>query len=221
MDISRVTPADLTENYVNAGYYSRRFLDNELTLANCGFPRFEIGGASSRCNCGATPKKVIDEGIGQALIRTSDVRQNKFNSEKLLRTNRIRVKKDSPTAAISGDLLFTMSGTVGIAAVIYPCDEVFSFSNTIARVRFAKGDSFDTHFVSAFLNSRFGYLQSIRLTSGGIQGHVMPNPFKRLLIPKPAFYAQAYVGRKLRQSEGLRTFANVREQQFRDLIFSA
>jgi type I restriction enzyme S subunit len=102
-----------------------------------------------------------------------------------------------------------MSGTIGYAATIPAgCKEVFSFSNTIARARIRKDKNSDSHYISAFFNSSFGYLQSRRLVSGGIQGHVMPNPFKKLLVITPHALAQKYIGDKVRQAERLSTFAN-------------
>jgi type I restriction enzyme S subunit len=208
MDKSTVSVGQLTEERLDAHYYGSRFIANARLLADCGLTFQEIGRIAEKCNCGATPVDVEYGDTGQGLIRTSDVRPNLFGAETVLRTNDITVDADSNVAAISGDLLFTMSGTIGYAAVI-PDDvlEVFSFSNTIARVRFAKSSLQDARFLATFFNCCYGHRQSLRLTSGGIQGHVMPNPFKRLLVPTPHKDAQAYIGDKVRQAERLRARA--------------
>jgi type I restriction enzyme S subunit len=205
MDKARVASGRLTADYLNAQYYAPTYLQNEDLLSECGIDRMPIGEISSKCNCGATPKNVQYDGQGQGLIRTSDVRPNLFNGEGVLRTKTLSVGRDASTAALAGDLLYTMSGTIGYAAVIPDeVDEVFSFSNTIARARLSPRSQCDSRFIAAFFNSRFGYLQSLRLVSGGIQGHVMPNPFKKLLVPTPVNDAQRYIGDKLRQAERLR-----------------
>jgi len=207
MDKSRISVSDLTEHYLNAHYYAPRFLENEKLLASCGIPRRPIGEIASKCNCGATPVDVVYEGEGQGLIRASDVRPNRFEVAKVLRTKALSVPRDGATAAVSNDLVFTMSGTIGFAAVVPESDEVFSYSNTIARVRFAQGSEYDPQFIAVFFNSTYGYTQSLRLTSGGIQGHVMPNPFKRLLVPIPSNRAQSYIGEKVRKAEQFRYLA--------------
>jgi type I restriction enzyme S subunit len=100
-------------------------------------------------------------------------------------------------------MVYTMSGTIGYAAVIPFDAENYSFSNTIARVRLPANSPNDVHYLSTFFNSHRGYLQSLRLVSGGIQGHVMPNPFKKLRVPSPLPKAQKYIGEKVRQAERL------------------
>lgn len=218
MDISRVKVEDLTEDYVNAHYYSPRFLENERKLESCRISRRAISAISTKCNCGATPKNVDYTASGQGLIRTSDVRPNRFDGEKVLRSEALKVRDIDPTAAVAGDLLFTMSGSVGYAAVIPQTEEVFSFSNTIARVRFANDGEFNSRFVAAYFNSQHGYLQSTRLTSGGIQGHVMPNPFKRLKVVSPTRKCQDFVGGKIELSERLAKTSIESIQSARDAL---
>jgi type I restriction enzyme S subunit len=204
MDVSIITPAVLTEDRLDASYYGTRFLQNEAFLKKCGIPMVPVGTLTDKCNCGATPKDVVYDGNGTGLVRTTDVRSNVFLAEGVLRTSELRVNPDASVAAVPGDLLYTMSGTIGYAAVIHDGVDVVSFSNTIARARFAARTGQDSRFTAAFFNCKYGYTQSLRLVSGGIQGHVMPNPFKRLPVPTPAPEAQRYIGDKVRQAERLR-----------------
>jgi type I restriction enzyme S subunit len=218
MDRSIVKVAQLAEDRLDAHYYGSRFIANARRLTACGLPLQEIGKIAEKCNCGATPVDVQYGDKGQGLIRTSDVRPNQFDAQTVLRTTDLEVSRESNVAALGGDLLFTMSGTIGFAAVIPETDEVFSFSNTIARVRFAKDSPHDARFMAAFFNCDEGYRQSLRLTSGGIQGHVMPNPFKKLLVPTPHKEAQSYIGNKVGQADRLRVRARAREEAFRSAV---
>ncbi|MBL9076014.1 MAG: hypothetical protein JNL08_00840 [Planctomycetes bacterium] len=204
MDVSRITPAVLTEDRLDASYYGTRYLQNEVFLKKCGISMVQVGTLTDKCNCGATPKDVVYDGKGTGLVRTTDVRPNVFLADGVLRTSELRVNPDASVAAVPGDLLYTMSGTIGYAAVIHDGVDVVSFSNTIARARFAARTGQDSRFTAAFFNCKYGYTQSLRLVSGGIQGHVMPNPFKRLPVPTPAPEAQRYIGDKVRQAERLR-----------------
>jgi len=204
-DFARIDTNILDESRLDSLYYSNRFLKNEEKLASCSLARKEVFKLSSLCNCGSTPKKVEYSKEGVGLIRTSDVRPNSFVLDKIARSNDC-VIKDSTTAK-AGDMLYTMSGTIGYASVIPEMGEEFSFSNTIARIRLPENSDNDIHYISTFFNSHYGYEQSLRLTSGAIQGHVMPNPFKRLKVSLPAFDAQKYIGDKVRQAERLRARA--------------
>src|SRR4051794_6721079 len=118
MDAVRVPATQITEGWLNAHYYGRAFVENALCLANSAVPLQPIGSIAEKCNCGATPEEVVYEAAGQGLIRTSDVRRNVFEMEKVRRTKDINVGRESNVAATAGDLLFTMSGTIGNAAVI-------------------------------------------------------------------------------------------------------
>ncbi len=195
---SRVPFGEMTER-LDAGYYRQDFLANAKALACCGLKIEQIESLCEKCNCGATPVDVEYELDGQGLIRTSDVRPNRFHENTVMRTRRLDVDGDSPVAAIAGDILFTMSGTIGYAAVIPKTEEIFSFSNTIARARVKPPNN--PWFVAGFFNSSMGYMQSLRLTSGGIQGHVMPNPFKQLFVPVPDPRIQDFIGDKLQVAD--------------------
>jgi type I restriction enzyme S subunit len=199
--ISRVRAATMTPERMDASYYGPRFLENAAFLSSCGTAMAPIESLADKCNCGSTPVDVEYDGRGVGLIRTTDVRPNAFLGNDVLRTSELKVALDSNVAAVSEDLVYTMSGTVGYAAVIPITDEVFGFSNTIVRARFSKRSGQDPWFTAVFFNSKYGYTQSLRLVSGGIQGHVMPNPFKKLLVPAPDSRAQRYVGDLLRLSE--------------------
>lgn len=204
--ISRISGIALTER-LDSGFYQKEFLENERHIQECGLPLHSIGTLCEKCNCGATPKEVVYEDIGQGLIRTTDVRPNIFLADQVLRTSRIKVSATSTVAAIARDIVYTMSGTIGHAAVIPDGDETFSFSNTIARARLPKNSEHDPDYVAGFFNSSFGYKQSLRLTSGGIQGHVMPNPFKGLLVPTPSPTVQRFIGDLFRKANRLERFA--------------
>lgn len=198
---SRITFSTMTSDRMDASYYAPRFLENERRLASCGTPMAPIASLTDKCNCGSTPVDVTYDGHGVGLIRTTDVRPNAFLGHDVLRTSGLRISSDSSVAAVADDLVYTMSGTIGYAAVVPPTDEVFSFSNTIVRARFSERSGQDPWFTAAFFNSTYGYTQSLRLVSGGMQGHVMPNPFKKLLVPTPDTRAQKFIGKHLRHAD--------------------
>ena len=204
MHSTRVKIRDLTEDRLDSNYYDPVYLANAASMAACGYQILQIGRIAERCNCGATPKLVEYDTRGVGLIRTADVRPNLFGTGSVLRTSGLQLKSGSSVEAKPGDMVYTMSGTIGYAAVIPFDAENYSFSNTIARVRLPANTSHDIHYICAFFNSDRGFKQSLRLVSGGIQGHVMPNPFKKLSVPCPKSKAQKFIGEKVRLAERLR-----------------
>ncbi|WP_295577135.1 hypothetical protein [uncultured Lamprocystis sp.] len=207
-DYNFVAVSELTEARLDSSYYATRFLRNEKRLASFGIDRKSVSDLAGLCNCGATPKQVVYGHTGVGLIRTTDVRPNEFLDDDILRTTDLTsVSLRESIQVRSGDIVYTMSGTIGYCCVIPQTPEVFSFSNTIVRLRLPKTTVDDPHYVSTFFNCKYGYEQSLRLVSGGIQGHVMPNPFKTLLISLPDRHLQRYIGDKVRQAERLRARA--------------
>jgi hypothetical protein len=116
---SRAGIKDLTEARLDANYYAPRFLKNEKILAQCGISRSKVVSIADLCNCGATPVDVVYTNDGLGLVRTSDVRPNYYKSEGILKTNDLTLSSlRESVIARSGDLLYTMSGTIGYACVI-------------------------------------------------------------------------------------------------------
>ena len=204
---NRIAPSMLTEKRLDSSYYASQFIVNDEKLDECGLERIPIGKLSNLCNCGATPKQVVYSKSGIGLIRTSDVRPNEFKSEGVLKTSDLKKILRESLKALPNDMVYTMSGTIGYAAVIPEDRNVYSFSNTIARVRLPEKSIHDIRYIAAFFNCQYGYLQSRRLVSGGIQGHVMPNPFKQLRVSLPNEFAQKHIGNKVHQAEILRVWA--------------
>lgn len=125
----------------------------------------------------------------------------------------MNISPSSNVAIIPGDILYTMSGTVGNVAV-YPVNgELATCSNTIARARVNNEKENDPYFLALFLNSKLGMAQSFRLISGGVLGHVMPNSVKKLIVIKPSQAIQYAIGNKIRKAEQLRGLAHYAKAQ--------
>lgn len=202
-----VLPANvLSPERLDASYYEPRYLRAaaQLEALPCDIANFRQ--ICTKLNCGATPELVEYGDKGVPLIRTSNVRPNLYDSTETLRVPGFAVDEDSNVAILPEDVLYTMSGSVGYAAV-YPEDgEIASCSNTIARGRIEHSTAADPYYVAAFLNSSLGKLQSDRLVSGGVLGHVMPNSVKKIRIALPSASVQRAVGNRLRKAERLRRF---------------
>jgi len=80
-----------------------------------------------------------------------------------------------------GQVLFSMSGATGNAAVAYNIPHQLNSNQDIAKITLKKG--YSPFYVAAFLNSRYGKLQTQRETVGSIQQHVFLWQIRNLRIP--------------------------------------
>ena len=200
----RLDGGALVRDRLDAGYYTPKYLDVAARLRTLGVPVQPFKKLCSKLNCGSTPKQVEYGPAGMPLIRTTNVRPNHYDDSDVQRVAGLNLPASSNIVIVPGDVLYTMSGTIGFAAV-YPAGlERASCSNTIARGRIDPASGHDAYYVAAFLNSSLGYSQSLRLVSGGVLAHVMPNSVKELLVATPAPAVQRAIGNKLRKAEQLR-----------------
>ena len=202
--ICYLNPISLSPDRLDASYYAPEFLEaaNEITWSY--LKSRTLASISSKLNCGATPKLVVYKADGLPLVRTSNVRPNIYNEEGVLFVHGRSLSESSNLAISPGDVLYTMSGTIGYATV-YPFHAgLASFSNTIARARIDEGDPY---YVALFLNSRLGMSQSMRFVSGGVLAHVMPTSVKKIKILSPVKEIQHAIGNKVRKAERLRELA--------------
>jgi|GEM_PF-2708630 type I restriction enzyme, S subunit len=111
----------------------------------------------------------------------------------------------SNTAVFFGDVLITRTGTVGKSGVI---SEDLGEANTAAHVislRLKEG--YDGFYLSAFLNTSYGMLQSKRHQRGTIIRGLSVFDIPGFLVPDIEQLAQKYIGDKVRLAERLRACA--------------
>lgn len=201
----------LTPDRLDSSYYEPTYLHARNHLETLSHPIRDFNDVCVKLNCGATPKLVEYSSTGTPLIRTSNVRPNFYDDVDVQRVEGFVLAADSNVAILPGDILYTMSGSVGYASVYPENGELASCSNTIARGRIRDPESDDPYYVALFLNSSLGMSQSMRLVSGGVLGHVMPNPVKRLRILAPHSRIQKAIGSKVRKAERLQRTAKARQ----------
>lgn len=202
-----LSPRALSATRLDASFYEPKYLDVSRQLDEMPVGVQPFRRICSKLNCGSTPKNVVYGDAGMGLIRTTNVRPNSYDPTDTLRVPGMRLPLEGNRTILPGDVLYTMSGTVGFAAVYPAALDAASFSNTIARGRIRKEMGHDPYYVAAFLNSSLGYSQSMRLVSGGVLGHVMPNPLRDLRIVTPGLEVQRAIGNVFRKAESLRLLA--------------
>lgn len=198
----------LLSSRLDSSYYAPNYLRDAKELEASGMRVARFDSFCSRLNCGATPKHVEYGSTGAALIRTGDVLPDFFNEKSVARVPGLSVEADAATSVVPGDIVYTMSGSIGNAAVYPPGLAPATCSNTIARARVVDPEQYDPDYIALFLNSRLGRSQSERLVSGGVLGHVMPTAVKGLRIPLPEATVQQQLGGLVRESTDLRRRAH-------------
>jgi type I restriction enzyme S subunit len=199
-----LAPESVTIDRFDSSFYLPHYLRDRDRLEALPFEIRDFREVCSPLNCGATPKRVIYADTGLPLIRTSNIRPNLYDASDVQRVAGRKLSASNNLAVLPGDILYTMSGTVGYTAVYPEGLELASCSNTIARARVKDRKAHDPHYIAVFLNSSLGMSQSLRLVSGGILGHVMPNFVKRLRIVLPKPEVQHSVGVKVQAAGRLR-----------------
>lgn len=80
-----------------------------------------------------------------------------------------------------GQVLFSMSGTPGNAAVAYKIPAKLNASQDVAKITLRQGCS--PFYLAAFLNSKYGRLQTQREIVGSVQQHVFLWQIKNFVVP--------------------------------------
>jgi restriction endonuclease S subunit len=98
-----------------------------------------------------------------------------------------------------GQVLFSMSGTTGNAAVAYKIPPKLNASQDVAKITLKHG--YSPFYVAAFLNSKYGRLQTQREIVGSVQQHVFLWQIKNFIVPIVSKESEAKI--EVTQREGL------------------
>lgn len=106
----------------------------------------------------------------------------------------------------SGDLLVSIAGTIGAAAIVPETNRKLSANQAIVKYR-ANPEKLDAYFVCAYSLSSAFKLITTREAGGAVQKNLYLYNFLTIPIPKPEHLIQKYIGDKVRQAERLRAWA--------------
>lgn len=103
--------------------------------------------------------------------------------------------------AKSGDIVVSMSGTIGMSAVIP--EDVIKCSINQRILRFTPKDM-DSDFLALVLNSIVGHFQLERIGTGGVQTNISYKDIQNILIPVLPKEAQEQIAELVRKSHTAR-----------------
>ena len=81
----------------------------------------------------------------------------------------------------NGQVLLTMAGTIGNAAVVHNIPRRANANQAIAKI--TPLDSISPYYLAAFLNSKYGLLQTQREIVSSVQANIFLGPIKKFKIP--------------------------------------
>jgi len=81
----------------------------------------------------------------------------------------------------NGQVLLTMAGTIGNAAVVYDIPRTANANQAIAKITLL--ESMSPYYLAAFLNSKYGLLQTQREIVSSVQANIFLGTIKKFKIP--------------------------------------
>jgi restriction endonuclease S subunit len=114
---------------------------------------------------------IVAENIKEGFISYEGVRYITDKTDEILKKSRVHEEH----------VLLSMSGSVGNAAVAYKIPSRLNSNQDIVKIRLKK--NFSPYFLAAFLNSKYGRMQVLRLPVGSVQQHIFLWQTKSLLVP--------------------------------------
>lgn len=209
MNIQKVASNEIDIARLDADFYQVKYLENSRILNNLSVGLYKLDDISYRIACGPFGSNLpssLYRNFGVPLYRVQNVQNNTLSEVGLVYLDKPTSEDLAACIFYSGDLLIAKSGNLGrvcnVPLNIEKCNvtqDVIGVSLNTAVV--------DKHYVSAYFNSKFGFLEISRNGQGNVQQHLnMPN-VRDFKIPKFNFIIQKYIGDKVRQAELLRNLS--------------
>jgi restriction endonuclease S subunit len=114
---------------------------------------------------------IVAENIKEGFISYEGVRYITNKTDEILKKSRVQ----------EGQVLLSMSGSVGNAAIAYKIPPKLNSNQDIVKIR--PKENFSAYCLATFLNSKYGRMQVLRLPVGSIQQHIFLWQTKSLLVP--------------------------------------
>lgn len=167
---------------IDPEFYQPNYLKAYQRIRNCGPPIRRLKDFCGRVTDGShvTPN-YVETGVPFLMVR--DVQEEQINFED---NDHITEEFDRTLRhckPVPGDILLTKVGSVGISAVVPPEAPAFNIFVSLAVLKNIHGIS--RYYLSTFLNSRFGRVQSFRQAKGISQPDLHLEDIREFLIPEP------------------------------------
>ena len=167
---------------LDAEYYQPEYLDlekkldsietktiDELSKSVVSFGAYSLTSYLEWQDSGVPYVNVGD--IHEGYIDTSNIKHISEKVDEILRKSRVN----------NGQVLLTMAGTIGNAAVAHNLPRSMNANQAIAKI--TPIDDISPYYLVAFLNSKYGQLQTQREIVSSVQANIFLGPIKKFRVP--------------------------------------
>lgn len=164
MEIHSRTIESTNFSRFDAEYYKKQFIENENQINHKGFILLD---GISKVTDGEHGIPRLDESSGIVYLSGNNVLENEINWDDVRYCTQELHSKNARSALQKGNVLISIVGTIGKAAMV----ERNVLGNTDRNVATIKeiNAGYRPAYISTFLNSKFGYLQTTRFCTGNVQ----------------------------------------------------
>lgn len=155
---------------------------------------------------------------GLPYLRVSDMDKFFVKTDDIVKIPRNSKVKRNIQLSI-GDILVSRSGSIGIVAVVTPEIKNAVISSHIIRIALKQEDYINPYYICAFLNSKYGQLQILQKSYGGVVPEISQEGLKNILIYVPPKDFQHHIEQLVKQAYEKRKLAERKYQQAEELLY--
>jgi len=206
----------MIDDRVEASYYRKQYLDvdEKIVTFNNGF--MYLKNLCTKITDG-THKTPDYKPEGIKFITAKNILEDGIDFEDVKYISKDEHNEISKRCKVEpGDMLFTKVGRIGYAKVVPANVPNFSIFVSVALLKL-KGNV-DSRFIEAFLNSKYGRIQSERLVKGSNQPDFHLEDIAEIKVPIPSPEIQKYIGDKVRKAEELREEAKRLKKEAEEIL---
>lgn len=157
---------------------------------------------------------------GIPYIRVSDMDKffvNMSNMEKIPKKSKIK----NNIKLQDDDLLISRSGTLGLISIITPEIRNAIISSHIIRIEIENTKELNPYYLCTFLNSKYGYLQILQKSYGGVVPEISQDGLKELMIYIPQQKQfQVYIENLVKKAYEKNKIAKQKYNQAENLLYN-
>jgi len=164
---------------LDSEYYQPEFLDIQKKLKNLSSIKL---GDISFVTDGEHGSPIFDEESGIKYFSSQFVMDGYTSTENIHYIDRRINERNRRSQLAEGDILLSIVGTIGKAAVVLNKDLPANSDRNVATIKI-KDKSFLPQYIAVFLNSKLGRFQTLREIAGNVQPIIILSKIRELLIP--------------------------------------